>query len=133
MKNNIAYVVMVCMAIALTNLSAGAFPQTDQTSNADTNAYVTGITAGRARALVGGVFGLASLIVGLRAKRSGRLWGIIALMLGIMAVILSVIHLANLTGGFGTGGGKAGAIVALVLGLIGCILSGRALRLKKQH
>ena len=31
------------------------------------------------------------------------------------------------TGGFGTGGGRAGAIVALVLGLIGVNLGGLAL------
>jgi hypothetical protein len=36
------------------------------------------------------------------------------------------VHLAGSTG-FGTGGGRAGAIVALVLGLIGMSLGGRAL------
>jgi hypothetical protein len=45
-------------------------------------------------------------------------------------MVLSVVHLANITGGFGTGGGKAGAIVAIVFGLIGTILSGLALRSK---
>ena len=51
-------------------------------------------------------------------------------MLGAVAVVLSVIHLANVNVGFGTGGGKAGAIAVLVLGMIGISLNGITLRSK---
>jgi hypothetical protein len=101
----------------------------------DESTYVRGITPGRARSLVGTVTGLISLIIGWRVKRSaakpgGRSWAVAGLVLGITAMVLSVVHLANITGGFGTGGGKAGAIVAIVFGLIGTILNGLALRSK---
>jgi hypothetical protein len=43
-----------------------------------------------------------------------------------------VLHLATVTSGFGTGSGKAGAIVALLLGLSGMALAGMALRPKQQ-
>jgi hypothetical protein len=103
----------------------------------ESDAYVTGITAARAKSLVGVALGLISLIIGLRVKsRSSvgksntRSWAIIALLLGMVAVVLSIIHLANVNGGFGTGGGKAGAIVALILGIIGASLNVMALRSK---
>ncbi|HEX6126551.1 MAG TPA: DUF6223 family protein [Pyrinomonadaceae bacterium] len=94
------------------------------------------ITSGRARALVGGAFGLISLILGgLALFRSagrlgagiGRIGAMIALVLGLVGIILSVMHLSGPAGGFGTGGGRAGAIVAFVLSLTGIILSGLAL------
>lgn len=47
-------------------------------------------------------------------------------MLGLIGMVLSVVHLAGSTG-FGTGGGRAGAIVALVLAVIGIGLGGLAL------
>ena len=50
-----------------------------------------------------------------------------ALVLGLIGMVLSVVHLGSSTGGFGTGSGRAGAIVALVLGLIGMNLGGLAL------
>ena len=95
-------------------------------NNNQSSTYVTGLTSGRAKSLVGGVIGLVSLIISLRARsrasgQSGSRKSLskIAVVLGLVAIILSVVHLALNTGGFGTGGGKAGAIVALVLGLAG--------------
>lgn len=92
------------------------------------------ITSGRARALVGAVVALISLIVGAvalaRSKArngNGRAGAIVALALGLIGMILSVVHLATSTGGFGTGSGRAGAIVGLVLGLIGTSLGGLAM------
>jgi hypothetical protein len=94
------------------------------------------ITSGRARALVGVVVGLMSVVIGgLALARSagrigtgsGRVGAIVALVLGLVGIILSVMHLGTSTGGFGTGSGRAGAIVALVLGLIGMNLGGLAL------
>jgi hypothetical protein len=113
----------------------------DTTSNVTTvpnksSAYVKGITAMRARALAGVVLGLSSLIIGWRAKRSltkgsnnSRNGAILALVLGSISFILSVIHLSITAGAvFGSGSGKAGAIVAIVLSLIGITFGGLALR-----
>ncbi|MGF6930028.1 hypothetical protein QFZ48_005528 [Chitinophaga sp. W2I13] len=114
-----------------------------QTTPDGTSPAVSGITTGRAQALVGAIIALISLIMGWRAKarsRSTHLTGnrqnkptaaIIALSLGAIAIILSVVHLSTSAGAvFGSGSGKAGAIVALVLALTGATLSGLALRPK---
>ncbi len=90
------------------------------------------MTSGRARALVGGVIALISVIVGtiafFRSRGGcGKICGIVALVLGLIGFVLGVLHLAASTGGFGTGGGRLGAIVGLVLGLIGMNLGGIAL------
>jgi hypothetical protein len=49
------------------------------------------------------------------------------LVLGLIGMALAGLHLATTTGGFGTGSGRAGAVVALVLGLIGVVLGRLAL------
>lgn len=114
-----------------------AFSHVDQEHNIDTvtsrtdkPSSVSGITAARARSLVGGVVGILSLVISLRAKKNykvnpgnGRLWLTVAVALGLTAMIFSIVHLTGTTGGFGTGGGKAGAIVAMVLGFMGTILA----------
>jgi peptidoglycan/LPS O-acetylase OafA/YrhL len=142
------FVLSACITIAFFFFtSEKAFSITDQEQQMDTTSiesdetspYAQGLTAGRAKSLVGGVLGLISLIIGWRAKarvaisHSARSWATTALVLGLVAIGLSVVHLANVSGGFGTGGGKAGAIVALVLGLIGIALSGLALRRKENR
>jgi hypothetical protein len=47
--------------------------------------------------------------------------------MGLSCVSFSILHLTLSTGGFGTGSGKLGAIVAMVMGLIGAILGSLAL------
>jgi len=92
---------------------------------------VTGITSGRAAALLPAGLGLISVIiawVALRRSRTyvgkGRLGAIIALCLALTDLLLSVLHLIRTSdNNIGTGSGKLGAIVALVLALIGIILS----------
>lgn len=104
-----------------------------------TSAYVYGLTSARARSLIGVGLGLASLIIGWRTKARAkgsddrRSWSIAALALGSLAIILSVVHLASNTGGFGTGGGKAGAIVAIVLAVAGAVLGGLGLRRRLEQ
>lgn len=95
---------------------------------------VSGITPGRAAALIPAVIGLISVIVGglafaRSAKRngSGRLMAKAALVLGLACIVLSILHLVRATGGIGTGSGRLGAIVALMFGLIGVLLGGLAL------
>ena len=91
--------------------------------------FAVDLTAGRARSMVAVVVGLISLGIGWlavsRSAGSGRTVAIVALVLGLLGVVLSVVHLGS-AGGFGTGGGRAGAIVALVLALIGMSLGGLA-------
>ena len=97
--------------------------------------YVKGITAGRAVALAEGVLGLMSLIIGWRAKaRYIKPMAKLALALGTIAIILSVIHLATAAGAvFGSGSGKAGSIVALVLAVTGSILGRATLNSRKNN
>jgi hypothetical protein len=65
--------------------------------------------------------------------RKGRNLAIVALVLGLICIILSLVHLTNTAGAvFGSGSGKAGAIVALIPGLTGIILSWLVLRQTKQ-
>lgn len=94
----------------------------------------------RARALAGGILGLISLILSWRARsravagvgNKGRNGAVVALLLGAIAIVLSVVHLSVTAGAvFGSGSGKAGAIVALLLSLTGVVISGLVLRVKK--
>lgn len=147
MKTSVPHLITIWLTITFSVLTMeNPFSQTDQrngieaksSKNDSTTTYVTGLTSARARSLVGGIMGLISLIIGWRVKvrsavnPSRRSWAIAALVLGVAAIVLSVVHLANVSGGFGTGGGKTGAIVALVLGLIGTSLSGLAFRPKRN-
>jgi hypothetical protein len=102
---------------------------------------VSGITAGRAAALIPGFLGLISLIIGWWAlarssasPKNRRLAAMSAVVLSTICGILSVAHLIRTAGAeFGTGSGRAGAIVALVVSLIGLVLGVAALaRLKKS-
>ena len=137
MKKYIPYILSAWLIIGLAFLATEK--TFSQTTPDGTSPYVTGLTAGRAKSLVGLVVGLISLIIGWRAKARlahdagvGQSWVITALVLGLIAIVLSVVQLGATSGGFGTGGGKAGAIVALVVGLIGTILSGQVLRSKRK-
>ena len=65
--------------------------------------------------------------VGWIGRGTGKAGAIIALVLGLIGMVLSIVHLGTSTGGIGTGSGRLGAIVALVLSLIGVILGGLVL------
>src|SRR4051794_25928859 len=126
MKKTVSCFILIAFTIALSAFSAGdAFSQTDSatvhTDEKNTGAYVSGLTPARVKSLIGVAFGLTSLIIGWRFRtksgtnqRRTKRWTLAGLVSGILAVVLSVVHLAVNTGAFGTGGGKAGAIVALV-------------------
>lgn len=133
MKKCITYLLPAWLMIGCSFLSLIVFAQE---TPEETSTYVKGITAGRARALVGVAAALVSLVIGwrvkVRANRSKpnvRSGAIAALVLGSVAVVLSVVHLSISAGAvFGSGSGKAGAIFALVPALIGIILGGLVLR-----
>jgi len=130
MKKYIVYLLSAGLFIMFTFLPTGkAFSQGNAT-------YVKGITAGRARALVGVAVGLISLGIGWRARvrwnkgignvRSGA---ILALVLGLIGIVLSVVHLSVTAGAvFGSGSGKAGAIFAFIPNLGGIAFGGLVLR-----
>lgn len=142
MKQYVPYIISTALLIGLSFLAPEK--ALSQTVPDGTSPTVTGITSGRAWAIGGAVIALLSVVIGWRAKarsKANNLSGagnkstqaIIALVLGAIAIILSVIHLSTSAGAvFGSGSGKAGAIVALVIALIGTTLSGLALRPKRQ-
>jgi hypothetical protein len=120
----------------LTGLMAACAVCVISTASYSQSLQQSGITSGRAEALVAAAVGLISLVSGGLAlaraagrigKGNGRAGAIVALALGLIGMVLSVVHLGSSTGGFGTGGGRAGAIVALVLGLSGMTLGALAL------
>jgi hypothetical protein len=141
-RNPVTYIIAALLFIGFSILpSEKIFSQQDtavkstNTKNEKADTYVSGLTSARARSLVGGIIGIVSVVIGfrVRSRRNAiqdktKIWRKVALALGVLAVVLSVIHLAGNTGAFGTGGGKAGAIVALVLGICGMIVNGVALR-----
>jgi hypothetical protein len=89
------------------------------------------ITAGRAQSLVTLALAVAAAVVGrlALARRSGpraRGRGIAAVIAGALAAVLAGVHVAS-AGPIGSGSGKLGAIVALVLGLAGAVFGGLAI------
>jgi hypothetical protein len=96
---------------------------------------VTGMTSGRAAALIPAGLGLISVIIGwiaLRRSRvlagKGRNLSILGLCLGLADLILSILHLVRMSNQrIGTGSGKLGAIVAIVFGVMGIFLCGLAI------
>lgn len=99
-------------------------------------------TTGRIISIITGVIALVSIILGRQAlsrsrRGSGSSRALVALIAGLVSMVLSVVHLATSTGGFGTGSGKLGAIVAMILGLTGTVISAMAIsragRITKEH
>lgn len=104
-----------------------------------TDLFIMGITAGRLWSIAAGVLGLISVVIGWialvrssRGRNSAKSMSIISLVLALTGIILSAYHLARTTGGFGTGKGRAGAIVAILIGVVGACLAGLASK-KKKH
>jgi hypothetical protein len=91
---------------------------------------------GRIAAIVAGIVGLISAIIGwLALARStgrigngtGRRGAIVALVLGPIGLIIGGLVVVTAEGGLGTGNGLGGGIVAMIVGLIGMSLGGLAL------
>jgi hypothetical protein len=55
---------------------------------------------------------------------AGRLWSLVAALLGLAGVVIGGLALARSAGRIGTGTGRRGAIVALVAGLAGTVIGG---------
>lgn len=89
------------------------------------------VTIGRLTSVVTGIVGLISVFIGrqalVRSAGSIRPKAIAALITGSVCVLASALHLILSNGSFGTGSGKLGAIVAMVIGLTGAGLGALAL------
>ncbi|NUT31980.1 MAG: hypothetical protein HOV79_02790 [Hamadaea sp.] len=94
------------------------------------------MSAGRVGAMVGGLTGLAGVIVGSLAlarpgsrfgTATGSLGAIVALAAGIIALAVASVVVATSDAGIGTGNGRGGAYVGLVVGAISVVLGGVAL------
>lgn len=55
---------------------------------------------------------------------AGRLWSLVAALLGLAGVVIGGLALARAAGRIGTGTGRRGAIMALVAGLAGAVIGG---------
>jgi hypothetical protein len=119
---------MLLLLLATIAVTSAGFGQ-----NGDAVRY--GLTSGRLESILIGVLGITSLILSIRHFRSSKNAAstnkrrsiMIAGSLGLICMILAGVHIANSTGGFGTGSGKAGAIVAIAFGLTAMVISGFAL------
>ncbi|QLQ38814.1 DUF6223 family protein [Micromonospora robiginosa] len=86
--------------------------------------------SGRFGATAFALVSLAGVVIGglaVRRAGAGGRRALLAVATGLVGLVLSAVHLATTTGGFGTGQGRAGAIVGVVLGLVGVGLGGLAL------
>jgi hypothetical protein len=96
------------------------------------------ITIGRLTSIITGLIGVTSVIIGrqalIRSSRpvNSRPKAIFALVMGLFSVLAGALHIVLSNGGFGTGSGKLGAIVALVIGMIGACFGWLALSRSKR-
>ena len=135
MKKNIRYLLSICLIVGSIVLLA------EKTFSQEKSTYVKGMTAGRARALIGVGVGLLSLGIGWAAKarhaknaQNGPRGAVVAIVLGIIGIVLSIVHLSVTAGAvFGSGSGKAGAIVAFVPNLIGIAFGWLVLRKTNEN
>ncbi|MGV9310560.1 DUF6223 family protein [Nonomuraea sp. NPDC003727] len=58
------------------------------------------------------------------ALTAGRLWSLVAALLGLVGVVIGGLALARSTGHVGTGNGRRGAVVALAAGVAGAAIGG---------
>ncbi len=91
------------------------------------------IGTGRAVPSAAALVGLAGVVIGgLALARSGRPGtsrraAVAAVAAGLVSAVVGGVHAANAAGGLGTGNGLAGAVMAVVLGVVGMAAGGLAL------
>jgi uncharacterized protein DUF6223 len=92
----------------------------------------------RAGAIVAGVVALlGTVIAGFALVRSGRSnatrRSITSLAVSLTGVAFGWLHLATSSGGIGTGNGRAGAYIAIAVGLIGAALGTLAVARSRRN
>ncbi|MFD0750669.1 DUF6223 family protein [Mucilaginibacter calamicampi] len=136
MSKHFKWLLLVCLVTASVLIVCPAMSSTNSNT-----AYVSGVTAGRARSLIGVFLGLVCLFLAWRAKIGSnkgnsnvRATATSALALGAIGLVLSILHFIITAGAvFGSGSGKAGAIVATIFCLVGMILSARVLKKNNEN
>jgi hypothetical protein len=87
------------------------------------------MSAGRIGAFVAGGLGAAGVVFGVLAmRRNTGSRAIIALALGLVGMVIGGVVVATSDSGIGTGNGRGGAYVALVVGLASVVLGTLARR-----
>ncbi|MGW6705935.1 DUF6223 family protein [Streptomyces sp. NPDC054956] len=126
-------------AASATALLAGLGLATPAAAHASVQPLAAGVTdfsLGRLGATIGGLLGVAAVVIAVLARRrpagrlgkaNGSLGAKAAVVLGLMGMVLGGLIAATASGGLGTGNGLGGSYVALLLGLFGTVLGGRAL------
>jgi heme/copper-type cytochrome/quinol oxidase subunit 3 len=112
-----------------------AVPATAHASLAASN-----IGSGRLLPTVAALIGLAGVFTGRWAmihsrraeNRKVRSGALLALVSGLISLAIGMLHAVNSAGGFGTGNGLAGAIVAMILGLTALVFGRLALARSKR-
>lgn len=127
-SNKRYFSLFVCGIICFAAVAEPLFGQ----ASSDPTSY--GMTSGRLVATLAAVLGVIGVVIGGfalagRLGSSGR-YGAIAC--GLIAAAVGGLRVAT-AGGIGTGGGRAGAIIALVLGLIAIGLGVFALARSKSE
>ena len=130
------FVIMLGALVAV-GLFAGLVHVVLVAANASEPAATTvyGPTARRLWATTAAVLALAGVVIGGLALygaargigNHGQRGAIIALIVGLIAVVNGGLNLAVANGGPGSGNGVVGGAAAFVLGLIGMVLGGMAL------
>ncbi|WP_159887542.1 DUF6223 family protein [Paenibacillus puerhi] len=90
------------------------------------------ITTGRIWSTVDALMGLLNAILaGLSLSRSirrsgnrGRNGAIISLVVALVVIVYALIHMTMFTGNFGTGDGRAAAVIAIMTGITSMVLAG---------
>ena len=143
MQKYISYILIIGLSFFI---SGKAFSQSTQTENEtkitnikneklfNEGGYVKGITTARAIGLVELSLGILSIVFAIRAKKRYAIKGArTALTLGVIAAIFSIVHLITVAGAiFGSGSGKAGAILALLFSLGGITIGALVLLRQKK-
>jgi hypothetical protein len=92
------------------------------------------VGTGRLVPSLAAVVALVSVVLGwVAVTRFARRAAYSALGFGLVGAAVGAVHAANAAGGLGTGNGLAGAVVAVVLGLVGAVLAGWALARSRRR
>ncbi|MFC5822419.1 DUF6223 family protein [Nonomuraea insulae] len=93
------------------------------------------LTAGRLWSVVAALLGLAGAVIGglALARSAGRPRSLAAVLLGVAGAVIGGLVVAAAEGGPGTGYGIVGGFVALAVGLIAMLLGGLALARSPQE
>lgn len=132
MKNLLSALLTVALLLFVTfqTFSQGAEGGDNASKLFNEGGYVRGITPARVIGIIELVLAVGGLVMAWRAKKTlSAKTAKLSLWLGACAILSSVIHFLITSGAvFGSGSGKAGAIIAGLIALIGILTAQSALR-----